>query len=106
MTGLFGPRGTLDEDNAKKVYISMHEEVRRIVPKDRLLEFQLKDGWRPLCEFLGKDVPDTPFPRVNESAEFGERMKLIMKLAVIRVAKRYLPFVCTLAAVGGALYML
>jgi hypothetical protein len=30
------------------------------------LEFKLKDGWKPLCEFLGKEVPNEPFPHVNE----------------------------------------
>ena len=106
MTGLFGPNGVQDEDHTKKVYVSLHEEVRRIVPKDRLLEFQLKQGWEPLCKFLGKDVPDTPFPRVNESTEFGERMGAVVKLAMIRVAKQYLLIVGAVAAIGGAWYMM
>ena len=42
------------------------EEVRAAIPPDRLLEFEAKDGWEPLCAFLGKPVPDIPYPRVNE----------------------------------------
>jgi hypothetical protein len=42
--------------------------VRKVIPPERLLEFDLKDGWRFLCEFLGKHVPDGEFPRVNEVA--------------------------------------
>jgi hypothetical protein len=42
------------------------ESVRRDVPADRLLEFKVTDGWAPLCAFLGVDVPDSPFPRLND----------------------------------------
>ena len=41
------------------------EEVLRTIPKDRLLIFNLSDGWGPLCEFLGKPVPSEPFPHVD-----------------------------------------
>lgn len=40
--------------------------VRRMVRKDRLLEYRLGDGWEPLCAFLGCPVPDVPFPHLNE----------------------------------------
>lgn len=41
--------------------------VKRVVPPERLLVMNLKEGWAPLCAFLGKPIPDEPFPRVNES---------------------------------------
>jgi len=25
----------------------------------------VKEGWEPLCKFLGKDIPEKPFPRKN-----------------------------------------
>ena len=40
------------------------EQVRKNVPKEQLLEFNVKQGWGPLCEFLGVEVPDVPFPNV------------------------------------------
>lgn len=44
------------------------EWLRETVPKDRLVFFDVKDGWEPLCKALGKDVPkDVPFPRINDS---------------------------------------
>ncbi len=56
--------------------------IRGLVPQDRLLEWTVEDGWEPLCEFLGKPVPDEPFPHVNAAAGWqGQEMKL---------AKRYL----------------
>jgi hypothetical protein len=51
-----------------------HEEIQRDIPSDRLLVWSVTDGWEPLCEFLGKDVPDTPFPRLNDSKEFSGRV--------------------------------
>jgi hypothetical protein len=50
------------------------EEVRRAIPKDRLLVFEAKDGWAPLCAFLGVPVPAEPFPRVNSKAEMKPMM--------------------------------
>lgn len=49
------------------------EEVKRTVPEDRLLSYEVKDGWGPLCAFLEVPVPDVPFPRVNDAAEFQRR---------------------------------
>lgn len=39
--------------------------IRGLVPKDKLLEWSPEDGWKPLCGFLGKPVPDIPFPHAN-----------------------------------------
>jgi hypothetical protein len=47
--------------------------VQAEIPAQRLLTFDLREGWRPLCEFLGADVPDTPFPKTNSSKEFVEQ---------------------------------
>lgn len=38
----------------------------KIVPKDQLLVFDVKEGWQPLCDFLGIPVPDIPFPHKNK----------------------------------------
>jgi hypothetical protein len=48
-----------------------NEEVKAIVPPERLLVWSPTDGWGPLCEFLEVPVPATPFPHVNDSASFG-----------------------------------
>ena len=37
-----------------------------MIPPDKLLEFNLNQGWKPLCEFLGMPVPDTKMPHVND----------------------------------------
>ena len=43
------------------------ERVKKVVPEDRLLVFSVKEGWEPLCKFLGKPVPNQPFPRINDT---------------------------------------
>ncbi|MDG2003916.1 MAG: sulfotransferase [Novosphingobium sp.] len=49
--------------------------VRSTIPENRLLEFEVSDGWEPLCAFLGLPVPDAPFPRTNERENFGEHIE-------------------------------
>jgi hypothetical protein len=49
-------------------------EVQASVPSERLLVWSVADGWEPLCEFLELPMPDQPFPRVNDSAEFAQRI--------------------------------
>jgi hypothetical protein len=56
-------------------------EVRTSVDPDRLLIYQVSDGWDPLCEFLGVDRPDQPFPRVNEAASFRQDMDRFIRSA-------------------------
>ncbi|KAJ7485542.1 hypothetical protein FB451DRAFT_1230209 [Mycena latifolia] len=63
----------ITEDIAKARFIAHYDEIRRLVPKDRLLEFNVKEGWVPLAGFLGKEVPVTPFPRVNDTEQFQKR---------------------------------
>jgi hypothetical protein len=45
------------------------------IPPERLLVFEVSQGWAPLCRFLGLPVPATPFPRVNEAGSFHEHFK-------------------------------
>lgn len=52
-------------------YARRNQEVIDTIAPDRLLVFSPKEGWEPLCEFLGVAVPDAPFPRVNSREELG-----------------------------------
>ena len=60
---------------ARTLYREHYEHVRRLCPKERFLEFRLDGGWGPLCEFLDKEKPDVPFPRLNEGAALAEKFK-------------------------------
>lgn len=48
-----------------------NREVIDTLPPERLLVFHPKQGWGPLCEFLGVPVPEAAFPRVNSRDELG-----------------------------------
>lgn len=61
-----------DRAHAIAVYNRHNEQVRRSIPKDRLLVFEPGDGWEPLCAFLGVPVPDRPYPRTNTTEEFQQ----------------------------------
>lgn len=71
---VFGGR-FLDPDHAIAVYEKNNADVQAAFDDDRLLVYHLGDGWEPLCRFLDRPVPDTPFPRSNSTAEFTEMMK-------------------------------
>ena len=43
------------------------EAVKAAIPAERLLVFEVAQGWQPLCDFLELPIPDEPFPHVNES---------------------------------------
>ena len=55
-----------DIDFLVDVFEGHVEAVKRDVSADRLLVFEVRQGWQPLCNFLGAPVPETPFPRLNE----------------------------------------
>jgi hypothetical protein len=60
-----------DRGHAIAVFNAHNEEVKRRIPPDRLLVYEVSEGWQPLCEFLGVEAPgDTPFPRLNDRAAF------------------------------------
>lgn len=66
----------LDRARALEIYEAHLEEVRRHVPVDRLLVYEVGQGWEPLCRFLGKPVPATePFPRLNDRDTFRRLIK-------------------------------
>lgn len=66
--GFFGNR-IHDRDNLISIFNRHTEDVKRAIPQERLLVFEAKDGWAPLCDFLGKPIPQEPFPRVNSKEE-------------------------------------
>ena len=54
----------------KQWYLDHNERLREIVPKERMLEFNAKEGWEPLCNFLGLEVPTCAYPSTNGSENF------------------------------------
>lgn len=53
------------------VYYRHNDWIRKVIPKDRLLEHEASQGWKPICEFLGVSVPaeEVEYPHVNDTKE-------------------------------------
>jgi hypothetical protein len=51
-------------------YEAHNDAVRATVPEGRLLEFDVAEGWDPLCAFLGVPIPAGPFPHINDRDQF------------------------------------
>lgn len=65
-----------DRDYALAVFRRHNEEVKQRVPADKLLVYEVSEGWEPLCAFLGVAVPnDQPFPSLNDRAAFVARIQ-------------------------------
>jgi len=56
----------------QKYFKNHNSYVREVTPKHQLLEYSVKEGWEPICNFLGKPVPDMPFPRENVAMATGK----------------------------------
>ncbi|KAG1526364.1 hypothetical protein G6F52_002495 [Rhizopus delemar] len=75
LDGIFADEERMkDEKLVQKLFTDHIEEVKRHVPSDRLLVMELGEGWDRLCQFLGKEVPNVPYPKLNEAASFQDRV--------------------------------
>lgn len=76
--------------------------VQHVHP-EKLLVFEPSQGWEPLCKFLGKPVPDQPFPHVNDTQGFKRMVSYVrMRRKVIEYG---VPTVAVAAIAGLALLL-
>ncbi len=61
--------GRMSRDTLLRAFAAHNERIQRIVPSSRLLVMHVQEGWEPLCRFLGKPIPDEPFPHENEGTK-------------------------------------
>ncbi|KAI1275098.1 hypothetical protein F5Y07DRAFT_371233 [Xylaria sp. FL0933] len=103
--GFFGARNLEEiEANARETYDRYFETVRQMVPPERRLEYKLDDGWELLCAFLGKDVPDVPFPRLNVRRRRSEGASARRNERLRRTIIRVVPWVLALLGVVAAIW--
>jgi hypothetical protein len=73
-------RGTFAADGGEQpenLIAAMHrheDAVKALVPAERLLVWDVTEGWEPLCEFLEVAVPDQPLPHANDRDTFSYRV--------------------------------
>jgi Sulfotransferase domain len=85
------PDGWIEEQ-----YVRHNQHVMDRVPEDQLLVFNVKEGWEPLCQFLGKPVPiNKPFPHVKINTSSG---LLELKETLIMVVWLWIPILVFIAA--------
>lgn len=73
------------------------EHLKKVVPKEKLFFFDVRDGWEPLCAILGVPVPkDVPFPRLNDA----QTMDAFMKKSVKRGLMAWAGIALTIGAAG------
>jgi len=73
--GLFGAVEQ-GEEQAVRYYQEWKEDVLATVPPERLLVWHPKEGWGPLCQFLGVPEPQEPFPSLNDTASMQKKIKM------------------------------
>jgi hypothetical protein len=67
-------RDHLNDRDFLLAYFRRHtDEVKAAIPAERLLVYDVSEGWEPLCAFLDTLVPDSPFPLQNTRTEFIAR---------------------------------
>ena len=101
-----GPSGLMDAMAGKgRVTKLEHEAMVRglmIGQEHRLLEWSVEDGWEPLCKFLGKEVPEQDFPRMNTTKDIGDTEKAVISAVLRRIARRLLTVLAIAGVVGAA----
>ncbi|KAJ5131149.1 uncharacterized protein N7515_007188 [Penicillium bovifimosum] len=86
--------GGVAGQHGRETYASHVAWLKEVVPEDRLVFYDVKDGWTPLCEALGVEVPvGVPFPRINDS----EAIERSIQHHLWRGLKRW---ACIFAVVG------
>jgi hypothetical protein len=79
---LYGER----EPVTVQTYNRHMEMLKQIVPPERLMFFSVKDGWEPLCKAIGKEVPNVPFPNLNDGKAIDALAEKMVKKGLARWA--------------------
>ncbi|HYV93581.1 MAG TPA: sulfotransferase [Chitinophagales bacterium] len=66
-----------DKAEVIRRYNAYNDDVLKTIPKERLLLYDVKSGWEPLCAFLNVPVPAVPFPKSNTREQFMDQVRKI-----------------------------
>ena len=95
-----------DQDKIKKRFLEHNEHVRQIVPKDRLLEYHIRQGWEPLVKFLDLGERKGSLPRENGQSAYLETCRNVWKIVVFRSFINLIKLVVIVSgAIGSILYL-
>ena len=74
-----------DRESTELVYNEHIESVKKTISADKLLIYRINEGWAPLCEFLNVEKPETPFPKVNDTAEMLRNFAIVKSLPYVLI---------------------
>lgn len=67
-----------DRDYMIDFFNKRTSEIKNYIAPERLLVYQVSEGWQPLCEFLNIAVPETDFPRINSRDETKQMLSSLI----------------------------
>ena len=95
------PEMYMDRDALKETYTAHNSRVQEAIPEERLLMFNVKQGWKPLCEFLDVPVPEgIPFPHVHTRAKLEGEMFFLRMITWIWPLVLMIPLHVTISLLG------
>ena len=68
-----------DKAFAEEAFNKHIEDVKADVPADKLLVYDVREGWGPLCKFLGKPEPNEALPHLNKKENFKQMLNNLLK---------------------------
>ncbi|KAK1656211.1 hypothetical protein BDP81DRAFT_487614 [Colletotrichum phormii] len=85
-----------------KSYVEYLESVKALVPADKLLVLNLEKGfgWEEICIFLGKDVPEEPYPLINAMSDFHVAAEMVVSPAIKKTMRILTSSAVAIAGVG------
>ena len=94
LNGAIGSCNTKSTYVMRKRYRIHNDRVKSIVPADKLLVYNVTQGWKPLCDFLECEVPTVAFPHENIKSEiantvmmtrYGQQLNREFRSAVLKI---------------------
>jgi Sulfotransferase domain len=90
-----------DRHYAIRTFQDWNRRVGERIPADRLLVYEVTEGWAPLCRFLDAPVPDTPFPHLNDVQSFRRFVRRMRMLSIAVPTLLVAVSVAAIAAIAG-----
>ncbi|KAI0453123.1 hypothetical protein F5B21DRAFT_526353 [Xylaria acuta] len=107
LLGFFNARTKAEiEAHGRETYDRFSQEIQDNVLPERRLEYKIGSGWEPLCGFLGKDVPDVPFPISNDRKAHAKDAEWKRRKVQLAMLKAVALGIMSVAAVGAGWWFL
>lgn len=83
----------------RRGFLEHNDLIRSLVPKEKLLEFQAGQGWEPLCQFLNKPQPSSPYPKTNEGSTTANLLRMFYRMVLLQKVMKVLPTILAVSTV-------